>query len=446
MNGIINFIESPSEIVASEAPKKAKLSSRSFELIKKAASKIKASLAVKMEAREAKLSDQYQEAHEIVREAVRSESMKDENEYNGDKLQRLTNELGSIGVKLILSDYAATRLSVQGQPKAIKMPNFWKNIKETLSVAHLANKMNKKYKDIGQDFKAGNIEKGIKDLNKIYNTMYDTESSKIPVQNEPAQEVSINQPVEQPKPTINIDDYLKKFAPETPSLEQTNKELDEQLATATEEMEKRTSAMMENLTSNEPTVQPVEPVPVEDTNTVEASIKQEPINSEPDLKERDEFMRGLIEAYGPKPKVEPTIAAIPPAAPIPALPPKGSTLKLNPEPEHSIETEAVTKEPIEEETREEIIREVYIEQTMKEIDKRIKVEQENAKLRREVEELTKMVNALRSGVQVQKNEPIPTMPKQPDKKTFIPNEGTMWEGIPNSSFYSDKENSEAKKF
>ena len=110
-------------------PKKAKVSSRSFALIKKAVSKIGESLAQKMEAQKVELAKQYQEAHETVRAEAQNQNTKNRDEYDGDRLQRLTNALGSIGVKLILSDYAASRLSVYGQPKAIKTPNFWGNIK-----------------------------------------------------------------------------------------------------------------------------------------------------------------------------------------------------------------------------------------------------------------------------------------------------------------------------
>ena len=141
MNGsIINFVETPKEVGVDISSKKAKLSSRSFALIKKAASKIRESLAQKMEAQKVELAKQYQEAHEAVRAEAQNQNTKNRNEYDGDRLQRLTNELGSIGVKLILSDYAASRLRVYGQPKAIKMPNFWSNIKDTLSNAHMVDR------------------------------------------------------------------------------------------------------------------------------------------------------------------------------------------------------------------------------------------------------------------------------------------------------------------
>ena len=141
MNGsIINFVETPKEVGVDISSKKAKLSSRSFALIKKAASKIRKSLAQKMEAQKVELAKQYQEAHEKVRAEAQNQNTKNRNEYDGDRLQRLTNALGSIGVKLILSDYAASRLSVYGQPKAIKMPNFWSNIKDTLSNAHMVDR------------------------------------------------------------------------------------------------------------------------------------------------------------------------------------------------------------------------------------------------------------------------------------------------------------------
>ena len=132
MNGsIINFVETPKEVGVDISSKKAKLSSRSFGLINKAASKIRKSLAQKMEAQKVELAKQYQEAHEAVRAEAQNQNTKNRNEYDGDRLQRLTNELGSIGVKLILSDYAESRLRVFGQPKAINMANFWCYIKDT---------------------------------------------------------------------------------------------------------------------------------------------------------------------------------------------------------------------------------------------------------------------------------------------------------------------------
>ena len=57
MDGIINFVKSP-EIANIEASKKAKLSSRSYGLIKKATVKIKESLAKKMEEQKVELAKQ----------------------------------------------------------------------------------------------------------------------------------------------------------------------------------------------------------------------------------------------------------------------------------------------------------------------------------------------------------------------------------------------------
>ena len=53
------------------------------------------------------LAKQYQEAHEAVRAEAQNQNTKNRNEYDGDRLQRLTNALRSIGVKLIISDYSA---------------------------------------------------------------------------------------------------------------------------------------------------------------------------------------------------------------------------------------------------------------------------------------------------------------------------------------------------
>ena len=250
MNGsIINFVETPKEVSVDISSKKAKLSSRSFALIKKAASKIRESLARKMEAQKVELAKQYQEAHETVREEAQNQNTKNRNEYDGDRLQRLTNALGSIGVKLILSDYAASRLSVYGQPKAIKMPNFWSNIKDTLSNAHMVDR---EYKDIGRAFKYGGSERGIEGLDSMYKMMNESKN----IQNPEKREAPVQEPVqpkvpEQPKSGINIDDYLKNFDPQQPSIEATNKEVDAQLAETEAGINDRFSQMMSNLGGNE---------------------------------------------------------------------------------------------------------------------------------------------------------------------------------------------------
>ena len=262
MNGsIINFVETPKEVGVDISSKKAKLSSRSFALIKKAASKIRESLAQKMEAQKVELAKQYQEAHETVRAEAQNQNTKNRDEYDGDRLQRLTNALGSIGVKLILSDYAASRLSVYGQPKAIKTPNFWGNIKNALSNAHMVDR---EYKDIGRAFKYGGSERGIECLDSMYKMMNESKNIQNPVKREtPVQEPVQPKIPEQPKSGINIDDYLKNFAPQQPSFEATNKEVDDQLAEAEAGINDRFSKMMSNLGGNEQVAQPVEPRQIE---------------------------------------------------------------------------------------------------------------------------------------------------------------------------------------
>ena len=264
MNGsIINFVETPKEVGVDISSKKAKLSSRSFALIKKAASKIRESLAQKMEAQKVELAKQYQEAHETVRAEAQNQNTKNRDEYDGDRLQRLTNALGSIGVKLILSDYAASRLSVYSQPKAIKTPNFWSNIKNALSNAHMVDR---EYKDIGRAFKYGGSERGIEGLDSMYKMMNESKNIQNPVKRETPVQESVQPKVpEQPKSGINIDDYLKNFAPQQPSFEATNKEVDDQLAEAEAGINDRFSKMMSNLGGNEQVVQPVEPQQIEKT-------------------------------------------------------------------------------------------------------------------------------------------------------------------------------------
>lgn len=263
MAGIINFVETPTEVGVDKSLKKFKFSSRSFALVKKATLKIKESLAKKMEAQKVELAKQYQEAHETVRAAAQNQNTKNRNEYDGDRLQRLTNVLGSIGVKLILSDYAASRLSVYGQPKAIKMPNFWSNIKNVLSNAHMVDR---EYKDIGRAFKYGGSERGIEGLDSMYKMMNESKNIQNPVKREtPVQEPVQPKVPEQPKSGINIDDYLKNFAPQQPSIEAVNKKVDDQLAETEAGINDRFSKMMSNLGGNEQVVQPVEPQQIEKT-------------------------------------------------------------------------------------------------------------------------------------------------------------------------------------
>lgn len=299
MNGsIINFVETPKEVSVDISSKKAKLSSRSFALIKKAASKIRESLAQKMEAQKVELAKQYQEAHETVREEAQNQNTKNRNEYDGDRLQRLTNALGSIGVKLILSDYAASRLSVYGQPKAIKMPNFWSNIKDTLSNAHMVDR---EYKDIGRAFKYGGSERGIEGLDSMYKMMNESKN----IQNPEKREAPVQEPVqpkvpEQPKSGINIDDYLKNFDPQQPSIEATNKEVDARLAETEAGINDRFSQMMSNLGRNEheQVVQPVETPqiekPVNQAFIPSEAKKEEPNRSELNAKVANVF-EGLLE-------------------------------------------------------------------------------------------------------------------------------------------------------
>lgn len=299
MNGsIINFVETPEEVGVDISSKKAKLSSRSFALIKKAASKIRESLAQKMEAQKVELAKQYQEAHETVREEAQNQNTKNRNEYDGDRLQRLTNALGSIGVKLILSDYAASRLSVYGQPKAIKMPNFWSNIKDTLSNAHMVDR---EYKDIGRAFKYGGSERGIEGLDSMYKMMNESKN----IQNPEKREAPVQEPVqpkvpEQPKSGINIDDYLKNFDPQQPSIEATNKEVDARLAETEAGINDRFSQMMSNLGGNEheQVVQPVETPqiekPVNQAFIPSEAKKEEPNRSELNAKVANVF-EGLLE-------------------------------------------------------------------------------------------------------------------------------------------------------
>ena len=299
MNGsIINFVETPEEVGVDISSKKAKLSSRSFALIKKAASKIRESLAQKMEAQKVELAKQYQEAHETVRAEAQNQNTKNRNEYDGDRLQRLTNALGSIGVKLILSDYAASRLSVYGQPKAIKMPNFWSNIKDTLSNAHMVDR---EYKDIGRAFKYGGSERGIEGLDSMYKMMNESKN----IQNPEKREAPVQEPVqpkvpEQPKSGINIDDYLKNFDPQQPSIEATNKEVDARLAETEAGINDRFSQMMSNLGGNEheQVVQPVETPqiekPVNRAFIPSEAKKEEPNRSELNAKVANVF-EGLLE-------------------------------------------------------------------------------------------------------------------------------------------------------
>ena len=428
MNGsIINFVETPKEVGVDISSKKAKLSSRSFALIKKAASKIRESLAQKMEAQKVELAKQYQEAHETVREEAQNQNTKNRNEYDGDRLQRLTNALGSIGVKLILSDYAASRLSVYGQPKAIKMPNFWSNIKDTLSNAHMVDR---EYKDIGRAFKYGGSERGIEGLDSMYKMMNESKN----IQNPEKREAPVQEPVqpkvpEQPKSGINIDDYLKNFDPQQPSIEATNKEVDARLAETEAGINDRFSQMMSNLGGNEheQVVQPVETPqiekPVNQAFIPSEAKKEEPNRSELNAKvanvfesllekrvkdeakasnsepvttsttattnkseenlDREALMQDLINRYGINQSVASTQKADTKVSTQPSIQYRNSTIgeiyTSEPKPEVQEVTKNKTSDDSKEETREEMIKRIYVEQTMKEFDEKMKAQAEAKK-------------------------------------------------------------------
>lgn len=428
MNGsIINFVETPKEVSVDISSKKAKLSSRSFALIKKAASKIRESLAQKMEAQKVELAKQYQEAHETVREEAQNQNTKNRNEYDGDRLQRLTNALGSIGVKLILSDYAASRLSVYGQPKAIKMPNFWSNIKDTLSNAHMVDR---EYKDIGRAFKYGGSERGIEGLDSMYKMMNESKN----IQNPEKREAPVQEPV-QPKSGINIDDYLKNFDPQQPSIEAINKEVDARLAETEAGINDRFSQIMSNLGGNEheQVVQPVETPqiekPVNQAFIPSEAKKEEPNRSELNAKvanvfegllekrvkdeakasnsepvttsttattnkseenlDREALMQDLINRYGinqsvaATPSVVPTQKADTKVSTQPSIQYRNSTIgeiyTSEPKPEVQEVTKNKTSDDSKEETREEMIKRIYVEQTMKEFDEKMKAQAEAKK-------------------------------------------------------------------
>ena len=443
MNGsIINFVETPKEVSVDISSKKAKLSSRSFALIKKAASKIRESLAQKMEAQKVELAKQYQEAHETVRAEAQNQNTKNRNEYDGDRLQRLTNALGSIGVKLILSDYAASRLSVYGQPKAIKMPNFWSNIKDTLSNAHMVDR---EYKDIGRAFKYGGSERGIEGLDSMYKMMNESKN----IQNPEKREAPVQEPV-QPKSGINIDDYLKNFDPQQPSIEAINKEVDARLAETEAGINDRFSQMMSNLGGNEheQVVQPVETPqiekPVNQAFIPSEAKKEEPNRSELNAKvanvfesllekrvkdeakasnsepvttsttattnkseenlDREALMQDLINRYGinqsvaATPSVVPTQKADTKVSTQPSIQYRNSTIgeiyTSEPKPEVQEVTKNKASAASKEETREEMIKRIYVEQTMREFDAKMKAEKEAEKYKALVNSLEEKVKQL----------------------------------------------------
>ena len=394
-----------------------------------------------MEAQKVELAKQYQEAHETVRAEAQNQNTKNRDEYDGDRLQRLTNALGSIGVKLILSDYAASRLSVYGQPKAIKTPNFWSNIKNALSNAHMVDR---EYKDIGRAFKYGGSERGIEGLDSMYKMMNESKNIQNPVKREtPVQEPVQPKVPEQPKSGINIDDYLKNFAPQQPSFEATNKEVDDQLAEAEAGINDRFSQMMSNLGGNEQVVQPVEAPQIEKTvnqtfipsetkeeeskraelnakvanvfeGLLEKRVQEEAktANSEPaatsttattnkseENLDREALMQDLINRYG----INQSVAATPSVVPTQKADTKVST-------QPSIqEVQEVTKnkasDDSKEETREEMIKRIYVEQTMKEFDEKMKAQAEAKKYKDLANSLEEKVKQLEE--QLAKSEPNP---------------------------------------
>lgn len=244
MAGIINFVETPTEVGVDKSSKKFKFSSRSFALVKKATLKIKESLAKKMEAQKVELAKQYQEAHEIVKKAAQEESHKNKKEYDQIKLQVLTDELKSIGVKLILTDYVTTRLSVQGQSRAIKMPNFWQNIKRILSTV---NMVNREFKDIGRSYGYGGIDRGNEGLDNMYKMIFGDKKEEVvqaPVQPKAP---------EQPKTNS---DYDRRFVPnDTQSLNSFEEDLNKQLEGARKKIDEQYEAAIAKLSGNNPVTQ-----------------------------------------------------------------------------------------------------------------------------------------------------------------------------------------------
>lgn len=459
MNGsIINFVETPKEVGVDISSKKAKLSSRSFALIKKAASKIRESLAQKMEAQKVELAKQYQEAHETVRAEAQNQNTKNRDEYDGDRLQRLTNALGSIGVKLILSDYVASRLSVYGQPKAIKMPNFWGNIKNALSNAHMVDR---EYKDIGRAFKYGGSERGIEGLDSMYKMMNESKNIQNPVKREtPVQEPVQPKIPEQPKSEIKIDDYFR-ISQQQPSFEAVNEEVDGLLKKANDDINDRFSKMMSNLGGNEheQVAQPVEPQQIEKpvnqtfipSETKEEESKRAELNakvanvfegllekrvqeeaktanSEPvatsttattnkseENLDREALMQDLINRYG----INQSVAATPPVVPTqkvdtkvsaqPSIQYRNSTIgeiyTHEPKPEVQEVTKNKASDDSKEETREEMIKRIYVEQTMKEFDEKMKAQAEAKKYKDLANSLEEKVKQLEE--QLAKSEPNP---------------------------------------
>lgn len=429
MAGIINFVETPTEVGVDKSSKKFKFSSRSFALVKKATLKIKESLAKKMEAQKVELAKQYQEAHEIVKKAAQEESHKNKKEYDQIKLQVLTDELKSIGVKLILTDYVTTRLSVQGQSRAIKMPNFWQNIKRILSTV---NMVNREFKDIGRSYGYGGIDRGNEGLDNMHKMIFG--------EKEPAKELAKEKVVQapaQPKAPVqqksgnNIDDYLKNFAPQQPSIEAANKEVDARLAEIEADINNRLLQIKSNLGENEheQAVQPVEAPqiekPVNPAFIPSGSISHEepkraqeaktasnepvvpsttaPVNKSEENLDREALMQGLINRYG-NDKNQSTVTT-PPVVPTQEADTKGSTQP----PIHYLNStigDVYPTGPKKEDSEKipynvspeeyyKLLSEKSREQTIKEVDKRIAAEEENESLRKQLEEAREELERLR---------------------------------------------------
>lgn len=429
MAGIINFVETPTEVGVDKSSKKFKFSSRSFALVKKATLKIKESLAKKMEAQKVELAKQYQEAHEIVKKAAQEESYKNKKEYDQIKLQVLTDELKSIGVKLILTDYVTTRLSVQGQSRAIKMPNFWQNIKRILSTV---NMVNREFKDIGRSYGYGGIDRGNEGLDNMYKMIFG--DKKEPLKDEVVQAPVQPKEPEQPKTKINSD-YNRRFVPnDNQSLNSFEEGLNKQLAEASKKIDEQYEAAMAKLSENNPVTQsevpinnstntafiPSESISDEESKRAELNAKvanvfesllekkaQEasPANSEPVVpsttapvnksEEELNIMQGLISDYG-NDKNQSTVTT-PPVTPTQKSNPNVST-KPSIQYRNSTIGEVYTTEPKKEDSEkipynvspEDYYRELYkksIEIAAKEAEKRIATEKQLEEAREELERL-----------------------------------------------------------
>ena len=322
MAGIINFVETPTEVGVDKSSKKFKFSSRSFALVKKATLKIKESLAKKMEAQKVELAKQYQEAHEIVKKAAQEESHKNKKEYDQIKLQVLTDELKSIGVKLILTDYVTTRLSVQGQSRAIRMPNFWQNIKRILSTV---NMVNREFKDIGRSYGYGGIDRGNEGLDNMHKMIFGDEDKK-----ELAKEKVVQAPV-QPKaseqPKTNSD-YDRRFVPNDPqSLNSFEEDLNKQVEGARKKIDEQYEAAMAKLSGNNPVTQSEVPI---NNSTNTAFTPSESISyEEPKRAELNAKVANVFESLLEKRAKEAKTASSEPVVPSTTAPVNKSEEELN---------------------------------------------------------------------------------------------------------------------